>query len=56
MDKQERLMYTANGCMTFIVSMANQHHVPIEDLYESVALLCTLRANREKAADPERNK
>ena len=56
MNKQERLTYSAEGCMTFIVSMANQHHVPIEDLYETVSLLCNLRVNRARAIDSDRNK
>ena len=56
MDEQQKLMYTASGCMTFICSMANQHHVPLADLYEVVGTLCSQKAKRENSLDPDRNK
>ena len=46
MKPQNKLEYVASGCITFIRSMAYQHCVPAQDLYELVSDLCGKEASR----------
>ena len=55
MESAEKLAYTASGCMTFIRSMANQHYVPVQDLYELVSELCAKESGRLASMDKTRN-
>jgi len=55
MKLKEKTDYAANGCITFIRSMAHQHCVPVQDLYETVSTLCSKEASRLASLDKTRN-
>ena len=48
--------YVAQGCMTFIRSMINQHHADDLELYEMLTKLCQKEADRLNSIDPLRNR
>ena len=53
---QTKTMYVAEGCMTFIRSMINQHHADKRELYETLTKLCQKEADRLASIDPLRNR
>tara|TARA_R100001224_G_scaffold112927_1_gene96658 strand:- start:1329 stop:1496 length:168 start_codon:yes stop_codon:yes gene_type:complete len=46
----------AEGCMTFIQALTNEHHANKIDVLKEVAKLCLSTANREEGLNPNRNK
>ena len=46
----------AEGCMTFIQALTNEHHANKIDVLKEVANRCLATASREEGLDPNRNK
>ena len=53
---QDKTIYVADGCITFIEALINQHHADPIRVFQRVADLCQQRANQIAASDPERNR
>ena len=52
-DKTENV---AEGCMTFINALVNDHHADRLAVYERLILLCSAEAARIRNLDPYRNR
>ena len=48
--------YVANGIMTFIESLINQHHADEQAVYAKVKSLCNQKLNLIEGNDPTRNR
>lgn len=48
--------YVANGIMTFIESLINQHHADEQAVYAKVKSLCNQKLNLIEGNDPDRNR
>ena len=48
--------YVAEGSVTFIRSLINQHHADELDVFRRVAELCQAQADRLEGLNPDRNK
>lgn len=48
--------YVADGCMTFINALINQHHANDLDVYRCLVDLCQAQADRLESLKPDRNR
>lgn len=46
----------ADGCMTFINALINQHHADHLDVYRRLTALCQAQADRLEGLNPNRNR
>lgn len=48
--------YVADGCMTFINALINQHYADEIDVYQRLVALCQAKVDRLEGLSPDRNR
>lgn len=48
--------YVANGCMTFINALINQHYADEIGVYQRLVTLCQAKVDRLEGLSPDRNR
>ena len=56
MQTFNKTTYVANGIMTFIESLINQHHADQQAVYAKVKSLCNEKLNLIEGNNPDRNR